>query len=181
MKTCGIYLTDLESHALETELDALARRLLETPRLLVHRDLQSQNVMVRKGAPVLIDFQGMRLGSLFYDLGSLLYDPYVEFRDEERTVLLRTYYDLTRPAQNWDEFEALFHLASAQRLMQALGAYGFLGRQQGKSHFFIHIPPALERLITVAGRTGILPRLHALAHRCRSSLTNMSHVNPNRG
>ena len=25
--------------------------------------------------------------------------------------------------------------------MQALGAYGFLGLEQGKSHFLAHIPP----------------------------------------
>jgi aminoglycoside/choline kinase family phosphotransferase len=174
MKTCGIRLTKEEADALEMELERLARRLQETPQVLVHRDLQSQNVMVRKGAPVLIDFQGMRSGSLFYDLGSLLYDPYVEFQDEERTALVRTYYNLSRPAQDWDEFEALFHLASAQRLMQALGAYGCLGRQRGKSHFFIHIAPALERLIDVTDRTGTLPQLHALARRCRASLTNRS-------
>ena len=134
-KTCGIRLTGEEDEALETELEALARRLLETPPVLVHRDLQSQNVMIRKGEPVLIDFQGMRFGSLFYDLGSLLYDPYVEIRDADRAALLRTYYDLSRPSQDWDEFETLFHLASAQRLMQALGAYGFLGRRTGEIPF----------------------------------------------
>ncbi len=137
-----------------TELEALARRLLETPPVLVHRDLQSQNVMVRKGEPVLIDFQGMRFGSLFYDLGSLLYDPYVEIEEADRAALLRTYYDLSRPLQDWNEFESLFHLASAQRLMQALGAYGFLGRERGKSRFLAHIAPALDRLIDVTGRTG---------------------------
>ena len=141
--------------------------------MLVHRDLQSQNVMIRKGEPVLIDFQGMRFGSLFYDLGSLLYDPYVEIGEADRTSLLRTYYDLSRPLQDWDEFESLFHLASAQRLMQALGAYGFLGREQGKSHFLAHIAPALDRLIDVTGRTGTLPRLHALARRCRASVHSL--------
>jgi len=56
---------------LETELSALAERLNETKRCLIHRDLQSQNVMIRDGEPFLIDFQGMRFGSSFYDLGSL--------------------------------------------------------------------------------------------------------------
>ena len=65
--------------ALEAELAALAGRLGETPLSLVHRDLQSQNVMVVNGEPVLIDFQGLRPGSFFYDLGSLLFDPYVAF------------------------------------------------------------------------------------------------------
>ena len=42
--------------------------------------------MIREGEPVLIDFQGMRLGSPFYDLGSLLCDPYVDFREADRTA-----------------------------------------------------------------------------------------------
>ena len=169
-KTCGIRLTGGEDEELETELAALARRLLETPPVFVHRDLQSQNVMVWKGEPVLIDFQGMRFGSLFYDLGSLLYDPYVEIRDADRAALLRTYYDLSCQSQGWEVFEELFHLASAQRLMQALGAYGYLGRERGKSRFFVHNAPALDHLIDVTGRTGTLPRLHALARRCRASM-----------
>ncbi len=170
MKTCGVRLTKGEEEALEGELEVLARRLMETPPVLVHRDLQSQNVMVRNGEPFLIDFQGMRLGSPFYDLGSLLYDPYVEIGDADRASLLRTYYDLSRQRQGWEEFETLFQLASAQRLMQALGAFGFLGLEQNKPHFLAHIPTALDRLIDVTGRTGGLPRLDALARRCRDSI-----------
>jgi len=169
-KICRIECAAGEGKALEAELTSLARRLHSTPASLVHRDLQSQNVMIRRGEPFLIDFQGMRFGSPFYDLGSLLYDPYVEIRDADRASLLRTYYDLSRPKQGWDEYETLFQLASAQRLMQALGAYGFLGREKGKSHFLAHIAPGLDCLINVTGRTGALPRLHALARRCRASI-----------
>jgi hypothetical protein len=169
-RLCGIRLADEEGRALERELETLARQLMETPPVLVHRDLQSQNVMVRGGEPVLIDFQGMRFGSPFYDLGSLLYDPYVVIRKEERWSLLRYYYDLSRPGQPWDDFERLFLQASAQRLMQALGAYGFLGLERGKRHFLSHAAPALERLIAVAGGTGTLPLLHALAGRCLAAL-----------
>ena len=166
-KVCGIALTAGEGEALESELAALSRRLMETPSVLVHRDLQSQNVMVRNGEPVLIDFQGMRLGSPFYDLGSLLCDPYVEIREEDRTALLRYYYDLTRPHYDWEEFRELFLSGSAQRLMQALGAYGFLGRERGKPHFLAHIPAALDRLIDITDRLETLPQLNALARRCR--------------
>jgi aminoglycoside/choline kinase family phosphotransferase/dTDP-glucose pyrophosphorylase len=169
-KVCGIRLTGGEEEALEAELEVLARRLLETPPVLVHRDLQSQNVMIRKNEPVLIDFQGMRFGSPFYDLGSLLCDPYVEIGEGERAALLRYYYDLSRLPCGWEEFQERFLRGSAQRLMQALGAYGFLGRERGKSHFFVHIAPALNRLIDVTGRTGTLPQLHALARRCRASM-----------
>ena len=165
-KVCGIALAADEEEALESELAALSRRLMETPSALVHRDLQSQNVMVQNGEPFLIDFQGMRLGSPFYDLGSLLCDPYVEIGEEDRTGLLRYYYDLTRPHYSWEEFRELFLCGSAQRLMQALGAYGFLGRERGKPHFLAHIPAALDRLIDITDRLETLPQLNALARRC---------------
>ena len=169
-KVCGIVLGAAEGDALERELAALAGRLLDAPAVLVHRDLQSQNVMVRAGTPFLIDFQGLRLGSPFYDLGSLLYDPYVEIGEELRAALLQYYYDLTRPAAGWELFRELFSLAAAQRLMQALGAYGFLGLGKGKRYFLAHIPPALDRLIAVTEEGGRLPRLHALARRCRDCI-----------
>jgi hypothetical protein len=54
--------------------------------------------------------------------------------------------------------------------MQALGAYGFLGLEQGKPHFLVYIPTALDRLIDVTGRTGGLSQFHALARRCRTSI-----------
>ena len=43
-------------------MEVQAEELAAMPRVLVHRDLQSQNVMVRNGQVTLIDFQGMRAG-----------------------------------------------------------------------------------------------------------------------
>ena len=168
---CRITLGAAEDEALESELSVLAGRLLSTPSVLVHRDLQSQNVMILDSEPVLIDFQGMRPGSPFYDLGSLLYDPYVSFPEEGRDELLRFYHGISGSRYPWEPFRELFLLASAQRLMQALGAYGFLGLERNKPHFLSHIRPALENLISVTAETGRLPCLHALARRCRDALT----------
>ncbi|MDO9228855.1 MAG: phosphotransferase, partial [Syntrophales bacterium] len=164
---CRIDLAAAEGEALEAELSVLAGWLLSTPPVLVHRDLQSQNVMIRAGGPVLIDFQGIRPGNPFYDLGSLLCDPYVSFPEEGRDELLHLYHRISRSRYPWDKFRELFLLASAQRLMQALGAYGFLGREREKPHFLNHIRPALENLISVTEEAGRLPRLLALARRCR--------------
>lgn len=167
---CGITINKRESDALETELAALAGRLLKTDASLIHRDLQSQNVMIKDKKPTLIDFQGMRFGSLFYDLGSLLYDPYVEFPDKGREELLRFYYDISGSTYSWKTFRRLFLQASAQRLMQALGAYGFLGLKRGKSHFLTYIPHGLENLSEAAGKAGNLPLLEELTGRCREAL-----------
>ena len=166
---CRIDLGDAGNDALETELSTLAGRLLSTPSVLVHRDLQSQNVMIHDGGPILIDFQGMRPGSLFYDLGSLLCDPYVAFPEGEREGLLRFYHAASGSPYSWEAFRELFLLASAQRLMQALGAYGFLGLKRAKPHFLAHIPRALDNLVAVTAEAGSLPRLHALVLRCREA------------
>ena len=168
-EVCGIELEAGEDEALEEELSALANRLASTTPGMVHRDLQSQNVMIRDGEPVLIDFQGMRSGSLFYDLGSFLQDPYVSFPEGGREALLQFYYEISCFPHPRETFRELFLLASAQRLMQALGAYGFLGLKRGKPYFLAHVRPALGNLIAVTREAGSLSRLNALARRCREA------------
>ncbi|MBA4395819.1 MAG: hypothetical protein C0394_00295 [Syntrophus sp. (in: bacteria)] len=163
---CGIELCAEDAAALEVELEALAERLQQTGTSLVQRDFQSQNIMIDRGEPVLIDFQGMRVGSYFYDLGSLLYDPYVPIEEQERLGLLRYYYDLQERSDAWDAFQEAFHAASAQRLMQALGAFGFLGRRHNRKDFLAHIPSGLQRLAEAASRCPRLTTLRRLSARC---------------
>jgi hypothetical protein len=64
--------------------------------------------MIRDGEPFLIDFQGMRFGSPFYDLGSLLCDPYVNLSDSERGELLSFYYGLSKSDLDLATFQNTF-------------------------------------------------------------------------
>ncbi len=164
---CGIELEFPFEKELEAELSDLAERLSETKRCLVHRDLQSQNVMIRDKELFLIDFQGMRFGNLFYDLGSLLCDPYVNFSGIERDELLAFYYGLTRRDLDWTTFQNIFWEASAQRLMQALGAYGFLGLRKGLNAYLEHIPAGLRNLHLAVNNVATLPRLGDLSEKCQ--------------
>lgn len=123
-------------------LSGIAEHLAELPRCLVHRDFQSQNILVRNGQAYLIDFQGMRPGLAQYDLASLFYDPYVELTDAERNELLGHYCG-DEPSS---DFLKTLRLCAMQRLMQALGAYGFLGLVKGHQHFLQHIPKAVSSL-----------------------------------
>lgn len=129
-------------------------RLSALPRVLVHRDFQSQNVMVVDGSAWLIDFQGMRPGLAQYDLASLLYDPYVNLAAHEREELLAFYIRLAKRSGTEvpDDFAEVFHWCALQRLMQALGAYGFLGLRKGRQDFLRHIPSARASLREVAAR-----------------------------
>jgi N-acetylmuramate 1-kinase len=163
---CGIELEPFIDRELEAELSALAERLSTTRRSLVHRDLQSQNVMIRDGEPFFIDFQGMRFGSPFYDLGSLLCDPYAALSGSERDELLFFYYGLSKWDLDWAAFRTTFWEASAQRLMQALGAYGFLGLTKGLESFLKYIPVGLRHLRLATSEAAPLPRLQELSAEC---------------
>jgi aminoglycoside/choline kinase family phosphotransferase len=164
---CGTELEPSFERELEVELSALAERLARTRCTLVHRDLQSQNVMIRDGEPILIDFQGMRFGSPFYDLGSLLCDPYVNFSSNEQDELLSFYYGLGKRDVDWNTFQNTFWEASSQRLMQALGAYGFLGLEKGLKGFLDHIPEGLRNLHRAVGQVASLPHLRELTLACQ--------------
>ena len=129
--------------------DAISRELAKQPRVLVHRDFQSQNVLIVNEDAFLIDFQGMRPGLPHYDLASLLYDPYVNLTTAERVELFAFYQGIGRRRVLGGgelSFQRLFRLCAVQRLMQALGAFGNLGLKQGKTSFLRHVPAALMNL-----------------------------------
>ncbi|MBK8040526.1 MAG: phosphotransferase [Verrucomicrobiaceae bacterium] len=141
-------------------LRRLRRRLARLPRCLVHRDFQSQNVLIRGEDAWFVDYQGLRLGLAEYDLASLLYDPYVALTRTERNQLLNDY--ATHRGLDLAELREVFYLCAAQRLMQALGAYANLSRNLGKPHFEQHIPAAIANLTEVCAEGEGLAELQTL-------------------
>lgn len=135
----------------------VAKRLAQLPRVLIHRDFQSQNILICRGRAGLIDFQGLRPGLPHYDLASLIYDPYVGLSSSEREEIMKEWLRLAQgenvPLEG--DFDETLALCAMQRLMQAMGAYGFLGLRMGKSRFLNFIPPAAHSL------AGILRKFHA--------------------
>ncbi len=140
------------------ELRGIAERLSSSAPTLLHRDLQSANILFHRGRPYFIDFQGMRFGPTMYDLASLLCDPYVEIPAVVRAQLLERY--LARRPAAQAELD-LFWPAAIQRLCQALGAYARMGALPGARRFLSHIPAAASRLREAIARSGL--RLPALA------------------
>jgi N-acetylmuramate 1-kinase len=156
----------LASLAALPKLAQIAEYLGGLPRVLVHRDFQSQNILMRNGQAYLIDFQGMRPGVAEYDLASLLFDPYVTLSEHERRELIDYYKEEqaehSRPVS--EEFDRTLQLCAMQRLMQALGAYGFLGLVKGHRQFLEYIPVATQSLRNIlAAIGGLRPVVDQLA------------------
>jgi aminoglycoside/choline kinase family phosphotransferase len=145
-------------------LREIAKRLASLPRVLVHRDFQSQNIIIQNGQAKLIDFQGMRPGLPEYDLASLLFDPYVELSAAERSELIRYYRQKhSETGRIIDgQFDDTLQLCAMQRLMQALGAYGFLGLVRGHEHFLQYIPGAMRSLREIVEKSDDLKPLASL-------------------
>jgi aminoglycoside/choline kinase family phosphotransferase len=158
----GVAPRDLAELAALDSLGQIAERLAERPRVLVHRDFQSQNIIVRNSQAHLIDFQGMRPGLAEYDLASLLFDPYVSLSRAECEELLSDYEMKRTTVHNpaSPDFREILRLCGIQRLMQALGAYGFLGLVKGHKAFLDHVPAAIQSL---RGLVGEIPKLEKLS------------------
>ena len=134
---------------LEEEFISLAVRTMEHAVLgLVHRDMQSRNVMVHDEDLCFIDFQGARIGPVQYDLASLAVDPYVPLTPAERDALPSLYLktaERLRPIDR-DRFEKGFRMCCITRNLQILGAFAFLSQVKGKRHFEAFIPDAIATL-----------------------------------
>jgi mannose-1-phosphate guanylyltransferase len=153
-------LSEAEIALLRRDLGRVARHLADAPAVLVHRDLQSSNILLRGRDPWFIDFQGMRYGPAVYDLASLLCDPYVELPAALQEELLAYYADrCPHPIL----VRRIFWHAAVQRLGQALGAYARLSESAETGYFKKYIPPAMEMIARAVSR---VPDLPALARWC---------------
>jgi aminoglycoside/choline kinase family phosphotransferase len=132
-----------------SEFRDLARRLGASAKHLVHRDFQSQNLLLKDGEAWWIDFQGLRRGRQEYDLASLVFDPYMDHSAEDREAILAIWEDISE-----DRPEAtIFRECAAQRLMQALGAYGNILKKGGDEWYARHVPTAARLLGEVVAGT----------------------------
>lgn len=116
--------------------------------VVMHRDFQSKNLIIKKDKIFIIDFQGVRLGPPSYDLASLLHDPYVSYFKDLKDIFKLVDYYLNLTKYPYEEFYEEFKFLSIIRLMQALAAYCKLSAL-GKYWFKKYIPVAEIKLFNL--------------------------------
>ena len=138
-----------DEQKLEDDFEKFTAFLLSAERdYFLYRDFQSRNVMLVDGKPYFIDYQGGRKGALHYDLASLLYDAKADIPQKVREHLLQKYIEALQQFISVDKasFLEYYHGYVYIRIMQALGAYGFRGFYERKSHFLNSVPYAIRNL-----------------------------------
>lgn len=134
-KLCGVPLR--KRNRFGPAMQQLIQKLSGQPAVLLHRDLQSSNILLHKGVPVFIDYQGMRKGPAAYDLASLLADPYVMLDEPFQQQCIAYYENKTGTAM-----QDIFWWAVMQRMMQAIGAYARISLSTRNQSFLDYIPRA---------------------------------------
>jgi aminoglycoside/choline kinase family phosphotransferase len=153
----------------QSERLRLAREVRGLAQVCMHRDFQSENIMIVGDRIRFIDFQGSRLGPAEYDLASLLFDPYCAVLDSDAVNRLMACY---RERSGRPVTTASFHQAAMQRLMQALGAFGNLSIHKGKEWYRAYIPRALKRLSEICEQEPSYPAIHAVVRECLKSVSD---------
>jgi aminoglycoside/choline kinase family phosphotransferase len=161
---------EFNEQRLEDDFKRLTKELLKAEAdFFLYRDFQSRNIMIREGEPWFIDFQGGRKGALQYDPASLLYDSKANISEPVRQRLLSHYLEALAELVPVDEarFRHFFQGFVMVRLMQAMGAYGYRGFFERKSHFLESVPYAARSLggLLEAGLLLHLPEIELVFRR----------------
>jgi aminoglycoside/choline kinase family phosphotransferase len=144
----GVALAPPDRARFDAIAQRLAARIAGWPRLFVHRDYQSRNLMVRPdGTLCWIDFQDALLGPRVYDLVALLNDSYQTF---DRAFVEARLDDYARAAGlDADAGAALrreFDLVTVQRKLKDAGRFVFIDRVKKKPSFLRLVEPTIAKV-----------------------------------
>lgn len=173
-----------EWDVIEAAFTFLIHAAMEQPRVFVHRDFHSRNLLVVEAdsgssamptlsSPGIIDFQDAVIGPITYDLASLLRDCYVEWDIERVDAWMESCRECLRhshligPDVNTALFRRWFDLAGLQRHLKVLGIFCRLWYRDGKPQYLADLKLVWHYAITVARRYPELSQFVALLERAR--------------
>ncbi|MDE0309928.1 MAG: phosphotransferase [Acidiferrobacterales bacterium] len=168
-------ITDEISDVLEHTFGILTSKALEQPRVWVHLDYHSRNLMFTDDHnPGIIDFQDAVLGPISYDLMSLLRDCYIVWPNYKLKQWIHLY--LKKAEQSGmsidfepDQFIEWFDWMGIQRHIKVAGIFSRLCYRDGKRKFLDDIPTVMNYLESVSGKYRELEPLHKLVLRLQMS------------
>lgn len=167
----GLELSAAERELLRTAERLLIEQALAQPRVVVHRDYHSRNLMVAEPNPGVLDHQDAVWGPVSYDLVSLLRDCYVAWPEERVRGWVGEYRARARaagvPAAAADEARLLewCDWTGVQRHLKAAGIFARLRYRDGKPGYLADVPRTLAHARAECARVPELAAFGAFLER----------------
>ena len=166
-KHLGVSLTPLQRKVLADAFRQILDNNLAQPKVFVHRDYHSRNLMRAEPNPGILDFQDAVEGPITYDLVSLLRDAYIDWSEEREIDWAVRYWQRARAADRpvdvdfsgfWRDFEWM----GVQRQLKVLGIFARLYHRDGKAAYLEGMPRVLAYLRRACQRYDALHPLRDL-------------------
>ncbi len=165
-KHLELSLDNSDQQMLDQVFERLVANALEQPRVFVHRDYHSRNLLVTPAHnPGILDFQDAVMGPVTYDLVSLLKDCYISWPREQVREWVFGYYELALQSgvlrnEHEESFLRWFDLMGVQRHLKASGIFARLNIRDGKPGYLKDIPRTLNYIVDLGED---YPELNSLA------------------
>ena len=156
-KHLGVTLSKKQSEALERTFQRILANNLAQPKVYVHRDYHSRNLMLSEPNPGVLDFQDAVFGPVTYDLASLFKDAYIKWDEEEVMDWVIRYWEKARKAglpvrEDFGEFYRDYELMGVQRHIKVLGIFARLYHRDGKEGYLKDMPLVMGYLRSACER-----------------------------
>jgi aminoglycoside/choline kinase family phosphotransferase len=153
----GVQLDAAQTQVLEQAFTLLLDNALAQPKVYVHRDYHSRNLMISTPNPGVLDFQDAVYGPITYDLVSLLRDAYIEWDEELVLDWVIRYWEKARRAHlpvdpDFGVFYRDFEWMGAQRQLKVLGIFARLSHRDGKDGYLNDMPLVMRYLSATCSR-----------------------------
>jgi len=154
----GLRLTAKQENHLVSSFGCLSKCFWQQPRVFVHRDYHSRNLVCNgEQNPGILDFQDAVLGPITYDLVSLLRDCYIKWPEVRVNSWCLDYFRQARalrllPTMEEQEFVRCVDLTGVQRHLKAAGIFCRLYHRDGKAGYLQDLPRTLSYVVEVAAR-----------------------------
>ncbi|NNM81191.1 MAG: phosphotransferase [Burkholderiales bacterium] len=147
----GEIVTEENQAILGRVFSKIVENCLAQPKVFVHRDYHSRNLMLTEPNPGILDFQDAVYGPITYDLVSLLRDAYISWEEEKVLDWAIRYWEKARAAGlpvsgDFAQFYRDFEWMGAQRQLKVLGIFARLHHRDGKAQYLDDIPLVLSYL-----------------------------------
>ncbi|CAH1903868.1 N-acetylmuramate/N-acetylglucosamine kinase [Candidatus Nitrotoga sp. HW29] len=167
-KHLQIRLDEKQNAALETVFQRIVQNNLAQPRVFVHRDYHSRNLMVSTPNPGILDFQDAVYGPITYDLASLFKDAYIRWEEAEVLDWLIRYWEKARKSgllvhSDFSDFFRDYEWMGVQRHLKVLGIFARLYYRDNKDSYLKDLPLVMDYLRRACERyVDLKPLLHIL-------------------